>query len=103
MNVPFRKSDLALATVMAAGLAVGLGGCTSESESANAGPDDRPESPYDAAQGGDLSGDEIAEAAPGVEDADPESQSPSEADLNDDENLEVAEPDEIDEMREGEG
>ncbi len=32
MNVPFRKSDLAMATAMAAGLAMGLGGCNTEAD-----------------------------------------------------------------------
>lgn len=56
-----------------------------------------------AGEGDDaLTGEEISEAVPGVDGADPESGMAATADLDDEEDLEVADPDEIDELREDE-
>ena len=84
MNVPFRKSDLARATAMAATLAIALGACTSESESANAGPDDA----IGETATNDITGDEVAEAVPGIADADLDGTGPNSADYTEEGNAE---------------
>lgn len=101
MNVPFRKSDLARATAMAAAFALGVGACASEDDSVNAGTDDRPDIVGEPATN-DITGEQIEEAVPGIEEANPDGTSPNTADLGDEENAEFRdideEPPELDDM-----
>lgn len=87
MRTLMTKTPFALAAVAA----LTLSACTAESESANAGADDLPETPI----GDDpeaISDDEIVEAVPGVEGADAEGDTGNTADLGEEENAEFGEP-----------
>lgn len=91
MRIRFRNKTLALTTPLA--LALALAACAGESEGANAGEDDLPESMVETEEG-DVTGEEIADAVPGIEEADPEGDTPNTAGINSEEDAEYLDPSE---------
>lgn len=91
MRIKHFKSPFALAAPLGAALA--LAACTQESESANAGEDDLPETEFEQ-DNDSLSDEEIADSVPGVESVDTEGEEASTAGVRDEGDAEYADPDE---------